>query len=143
MAYQSSQKDITDDFKMQRIGNFLIRASRSDRVGLNLMLRERISPNMQDYDNRTALHLAASEGHDSIVELLLHYNGKETNGMAAVGNRENITGDSSSSTVKETNVMTVIERDVKGYRDSTTAILRVFDSGCLVEIGGEGWDCLI
>ncbi|CAH1425785.1 unnamed protein product [Lactuca virosa] len=95
---------------MQRIGNFLIHASRSDRVGLNLMLREDISPNVQDYDNITALHLAASEGHDSIVELLLHYKvdvnlddrwhktGKETNGMTAAGNRENITGDSSSST---------------------------------------------
>ncbi|KAL7605693.1 integrin-linked protein kinase 1 [Lactuca sativa] len=73
MAYQSSEKDITDDFKMQRIGNFLSCASRGDRVGLNMMLREGISPNVQDYDNRTALHLAASEGHASIVELLLHY----------------------------------------------------------------------
>ncbi|KAF3444329.1 hypothetical protein FNV43_RR14019 [Rhamnella rubrinervis] len=32
-----------------------------------------IAKNQQDYDNRTALHLAASEGHASIVELLLHY----------------------------------------------------------------------
>nr|KAJ0224557.1 hypothetical protein LSAT_V11C100025220 [Lactuca sativa] len=110
MTYQSSQKSITCDIKMQRIRNFLRRASRSDRVGLNLMLREGISPNVQDYDNRTALHLAGSEGHDSIVELLLHYKvgvnlddrwhktGKETNGMMEMGNRENTTGDSSSST---------------------------------------------
>ncbi|CAI9295678.1 unnamed protein product [Lactuca saligna] len=98
MAYQSSQKDITDDFKMQRIENFLSHASRSDRVRLNLMLREGISPNVQDYDNTIALHLAASEGHDSIVELLLHYKRKETNGMTTTGNWENITGDSSSST---------------------------------------------
>nr|KAJ0198001.1 hypothetical protein LSAT_V11C700353230 [Lactuca sativa] len=110
MAYQSSQKDITDDFKMRRIENFLSRASRSDRVRHNLMLREGISPNVQDYDNITALHLAASEDHDSIVELLLHYKvdvnlddrwhktGKETNEMTTMGNRENITGDSSSST---------------------------------------------
>ncbi|KAI3777245.1 hypothetical protein L1987_47043 [Smallanthus sonchifolius] len=73
MAYQSCAKDATDDFDMQRIGNFLSCASRGDRVGLNLMLRDGISPNVQDYDNRTALHLAASEGHASIVELLLHY----------------------------------------------------------------------
>lgn len=62
-----------DDFDMQIIGNFLSFASRGDKVGLNLMLREGCSPNVQDYDKRTALHLAASEGHASIVELLLHY----------------------------------------------------------------------
>ncbi|XP_059644053.1 integrin-linked protein kinase 1-like [Cornus florida] len=62
-----------DDFDMQLIGNFLSFASRGDRVGLNQMLRKGISPNVQDYDKRTALHLAASEGHASIVELLLHY----------------------------------------------------------------------
>ncbi|EYU41312.1 hypothetical protein MIMGU_mgv1a020696mg [Erythranthe guttata] len=56
------------------IGNFLSFASRGDRVGLNDMLRKGMSPDVQDYDNRTALHLAASEGHASIVELLLAYN---------------------------------------------------------------------
>lgn len=59
---------------MQMIGNFLSFASRGDRVGLNEMLRQGMSPDVQDYDNRTALHLAASEGHASIVELLLAYN---------------------------------------------------------------------
>lgn len=74
MTNQSNVKDIADDIEMQRIGNFLSFASRGDRVGLNLMLRDgKISPNVQDYDRRTALHLAASEGHASIVELLLHY----------------------------------------------------------------------
>ncbi|XP_044467233.1 integrin-linked protein kinase 1-like isoform X2 [Mangifera indica] len=58
---------------MQVIGNFLSFASRGDRVGLNQMLRQGTPPNVQDYDKRTALHLAASEGHASIVELLLHY----------------------------------------------------------------------
>ncbi|KAF9625601.1 hypothetical protein IFM89_024374 [Coptis chinensis] len=62
-----------DDFEMQMIGSFLSCASRGDKVGLNQMLREGTSPNVQDYDKRTALHLAASEGHASIVELLLHY----------------------------------------------------------------------
>ncbi|KAL9148226.1 hypothetical protein ABFS82_12G028000 [Erythranthe guttata] len=63
-----------DGFDMQMIGNFLSFASRGDRVGLNDMLRKGMSPDVQDYDNRTALHLAASEGHASIVELLLAYN---------------------------------------------------------------------
>lgn len=63
-----------DGFGMQMIGNFLSFASRGDRVGLNEMLRQGMSPNVQDYDSRTALHLAASEGHASIVELLLAYN---------------------------------------------------------------------
>ncbi|CAM8971418.1 unnamed protein product [Rhodiola kirilowii] len=58
---------------MQQIGTFLSFASIGDRVGLNLMLRKGTPPDVQDYDRRTALHLAASEGHASIVELLLHY----------------------------------------------------------------------
>lgn len=62
-----------DDFDMQLIGKFLSFASRGDRVGLNQMLIKGISPDVQDYDNRTALHLAASEGHTPIVELLLCY----------------------------------------------------------------------
>lgn len=72
----SSKVHISKDgfFGIQRIGNFLSFASRGDRVGLNEMLRQGMSPNVQDYDARTALHLAASEGHASIVELLLAYN---------------------------------------------------------------------
>lgn len=65
--------DVSGGFDMQLIGNFLSFASRGDRVGLNQMLRNGISPDVQDYDRRTALHLAASEGHAPIVELLLHY----------------------------------------------------------------------
>ncbi|EXC20566.1 Serine/threonine-protein kinase [Morus notabilis] len=61
-------------YDMQVIGKFLSYASRGDRVGLNMMLIKGISPDVQDYDNRTALHLAASEGHAPIVELLLHHN---------------------------------------------------------------------
>ncbi|PON77466.1 Serine/threonine protein kinase [Parasponia andersonii] len=63
----------SEDYDMQVIGKLLSYASRGDRVGLNLMLIKGISPNVQDYDNRTALHLAASEGHAPIVELLLLY----------------------------------------------------------------------
>ncbi|XP_068653643.1 serine/threonine-protein kinase 12-like [Aristolochia californica] len=62
-----------EDLDMQLIGSFLSCASRGDRVGLNQMLRAGTSPNVQDYDNRTALHLAASEGHASVVELLIQY----------------------------------------------------------------------
>ncbi|GMI97325.1 hypothetical protein like AT3G58760 [Hibiscus trionum] len=64
---------VSSGFDMQLIGNFLSFASRGDRVGLNQMLRDGISPDVQDYDRRTALHLAASEGHAPIVELLLLY----------------------------------------------------------------------
>ncbi|CAK7344195.1 unnamed protein product [Dovyalis caffra] len=73
MMDQMQEDNYSDDFDMQLIGNFLSFASRGDRVGLNQMLRDGISPNVQDYDKRTALHLAASEGHAPIVELLLHY----------------------------------------------------------------------
>ena len=73
MGQSQQRQECSDDFDMQLIGNFLSFASRGDRVGLNQMLREGVSPNVQDYDRRTALHLAASEGHAPIVELLLHY----------------------------------------------------------------------
>ncbi|XP_052477202.1 integrin-linked protein kinase 1 [Gossypium raimondii] len=70
---QNHDYDVSSGFDMQLIGNFLSFASRGDRVGLNQMLRGGISPDVQDYDRRTALHLAASEGHAPIVELLLLY----------------------------------------------------------------------
>ncbi|XP_021672506.2 integrin-linked protein kinase 1 [Hevea brasiliensis] len=73
MMNQIEDDNSSVDFDMQLIGNFLSFASRGDRVGLNQMLRAGTSPNVQDYDKRTALHLAASEGHAPIVELLLHY----------------------------------------------------------------------
>ncbi|EOY33174.1 Integrin-linked protein kinase family [Theobroma cacao] len=73
---QRQGDDVSGGFDMQLIGNFLSFASRGDRVGLNQMLRDGISPDVQDYDSRTALHLAASEGHAPIVELLLHYKAK-------------------------------------------------------------------
>ncbi|KAL4179242.1 hypothetical protein AMTRI_Chr13g119080 [Amborella trichopoda] len=63
----------SQEFDMHLIGSFLSCASRGDKVGLNQMLRDGISPDVQDYDKRTALHLAASEGHASIIELLLLY----------------------------------------------------------------------
>lgn len=68
--YQVTMQD--DD--MQLIGSFLRCASRGDKVGLNQMLMDGTSPDVQDYDKRTALHLACSEGHASIVELLIQHN---------------------------------------------------------------------
>ncbi|XVF69337.1 hypothetical protein PTKIN_Ptkin11bG0072400 [Pterospermum kingtungense] len=73
MGQRQGDDAVSGGFDMQLIGNFLSFASRGDRVGLNQMLRNGISPDVQDYDRRTALHLAASEGHAPIVELLLHY----------------------------------------------------------------------
>ncbi|XP_022728725.1 serine/threonine-protein kinase STY8-like [Durio zibethinus] len=73
MGQRQGDYNVSGGFDMQSIGNFLSFASRGDRVGLNQMLRNGISPDVQDYDRRTALHLAASEGHAPIVELLLHY----------------------------------------------------------------------
>lgn len=73
MMGQLRREESTDDFDMQHIGNFLSFASRGDRGGLNQMLRKGISPNVQDYDKGTALHLAVSEGRAPMVELLLLY----------------------------------------------------------------------
>uniref|UniRef100_A0A2P2NG71 Uncharacterized protein n=1 Tax=Rhizophora mucronata TaxID=61149 RepID=A0A2P2NG71_RHIMU len=69
--------DGSESLDMQLIGNFLGFASRGDRVGLNLRCRGRVpTPDVQDCDKRTALHLAASEAHAPVVELLLHYMAK-------------------------------------------------------------------
>ncbi|MCO5595408.1 hypothetical protein L7F22_049450 [Adiantum nelumboides] len=48
-------------------------ASKGDLLGLNKVLQQGASPDSADYDKRTALHLASSEGHIKVVELLLTY----------------------------------------------------------------------
>lgn len=53
--------------------NLLYCASKGDVFGLNKVLQQGASPDAEDYDNRTALHLAASEGHIKVVETLLSY----------------------------------------------------------------------
>ncbi|CAN0913771.1 Integrin-linked protein kinase 1 [Linum grandiflorum] len=74
MNHRHHQGGNHNNYDMQVIGKFLSYASKGDRVGLNMMLREQgTSPDVQDYDQRTAMHLAASEGHAPIVELLILY----------------------------------------------------------------------
>lgn len=46
-------------------------ASRGDVDTLKLVLENGMNPNLGDYDFRTALHLAAAEGHEKIVEYLV------------------------------------------------------------------------
>ena len=48
-------------------------ASKGDDDNLLLLLNNGIDPNAKDYDSRSALHLAAAEGKDKIVELLLQF----------------------------------------------------------------------
>ena len=46
-------------------------ARKGDISGLDLLLRAGCQVNAADYDSRTCLHLAASEGHASVVDRLL------------------------------------------------------------------------
>jgi len=46
-------------------------ASSGDLTGIIQLLDEGASVNSCDYDKRTGLHVAASEGHVAVVELLL------------------------------------------------------------------------
>ncbi len=46
-------------------------ASRGDLVTLRQLIDNNIDPRVGDYDGRTALHLAAAEGHEKAVEFLI------------------------------------------------------------------------
>ncbi|CAN1308746.1 Integrin-linked protein kinase 1 [Linum perenne] len=46
-------------------------SSKGDRAGVIQELNSGVLPNLSDYDKRTALHLASSEGRVEIVRLLL------------------------------------------------------------------------
>ena len=48
-------------------------ASKGDVNAIKELLEEGADVNASDYDGRTALHLAASEGHGHVVELLLNH----------------------------------------------------------------------
>ena len=46
-------------------------SSKGDKAGVIQELEKGVEPNLADYDKRTALHLASSEGCTEIVDLLL------------------------------------------------------------------------
>lgn len=51
-------------------------ASRGQLDNLSILLDNEISPNLGDYDKRTALHLAAAEGQEAAVEMLLRHSAR-------------------------------------------------------------------
>ena len=57
----------------EETGTLLYYASKGNVPILKHMLDNGTSVDVADYDRRTALHLAASEGHTAAVELLLEY----------------------------------------------------------------------
>ena len=51
--------------------NLLACSFEGDLEGIKRLVENGVEVNAQDYDNRSALHLAACEGHTHIVEYLL------------------------------------------------------------------------
>lgn len=63
----------------------LFHAASGDMRNVRRMIANGTNPNTKDYDNRTALHLAVSEGKDDIVKyLVLH--GANVNTVDRFGN---------------------------------------------------------
>lgn len=61
---------------VDKIASLLQYASTGDVEGVRQILDGGLSVNARDYDGRTALHLAASEGNLGVVKLLLERNAK-------------------------------------------------------------------
>jgi integrin-linked kinase len=57
----------------EEIGKLLLSASQGDLAGLETILQGGLAVDSADYDGRTALHLAASEGHVPALKLLLKH----------------------------------------------------------------------
>ena len=49
----------------------LIAAGEGNLAQVKRLIENGVGPNMGDYDGRTALHLAAAEGHDKVIDFLL------------------------------------------------------------------------
>ena len=68
---------------------FCAKAFKNDLTGIKGMLMAGISPNFQDPEGRTPLHIAAEEGHKEICTLLIEYgadiNIKDAHGRTAAG----------------------------------------------------------
>ncbi|KAI5069156.1 hypothetical protein GOP47_0015457 [Adiantum capillus-veneris] len=74
LALKNESAQRQTDARVDYTYQLLYCASKGDLLGLNKVLRQGASPDSADYDKRTALHLASSEGHIKVVELLLNYN---------------------------------------------------------------------
>jgi glutaminase len=70
-AATSSQTDTTMEIKDEDYGSLLWSAKVGDDQRVRQLAACGIEVNMPDHDKRTALHLAASEGHAHMVKLLL------------------------------------------------------------------------
>lgn len=46
-------------------------AARGDSAEIKHLLLKAVNVNATDYDGRTALHIAASEGHEKVITILL------------------------------------------------------------------------
>jgi len=98
----SSKKiDVTSrkNANFARVNSVLFSASLGDVQALKMMDAAGIDLFVADYDSRTALHLAASEGHDSAVKMLLEAASKKANAAALISARDRWGGTALSNAV--------------------------------------------
>jgi ankyrin repeat protein len=70
--YLRSRNATEQTFSPADINKMLGAASDGDVAQVNTFLQGKMDANAHDYDNRTALHLAAAGGHEQVVRLLLN-----------------------------------------------------------------------